>query len=217
MNLFKTSIGKKILMALSALFLIVFLIQHFLINITSTFDKELFNFLSHFMGTNFLVQFLFQPILITGVIFHFVMGFILEYKNQNSTQYKNIKSMHKKNSLWISRNMIISGLAILSFIILHFIDFWIPEINYKYINNYLPDPDRYYVELSHKFDNLARVIVYCISFVFLSLHLLHGFRSSIKSLGFSIHSTRFITVVTVSYSILIPLGFCFIAVFHYLY
>ena len=51
-------------MALSGLFLVVFLTQHFLINVTSVFSEDIFNKLSHFMGTNPLVQFVLQPILI---------------------------------------------------------------------------------------------------------------------------------------------------------
>ena len=75
---FDSSIARKVSMALSAIFLMVFLLQHFAINLTSVFSAEIFNQISHFMGTNPLVQFVLQPILIFGVIFHFVMGFILE-------------------------------------------------------------------------------------------------------------------------------------------
>ncbi|MDG1247256.1 MAG: hypothetical protein P8N64_02760, partial [Flavobacteriaceae bacterium] len=57
MKLMSSSIGRKILMALSGLFLVVFLTQHFLINITSVFSENLFNTLSHFMGNNPIVQF----------------------------------------------------------------------------------------------------------------------------------------------------------------
>ena len=71
-------------MAISAIFLMVFLLQHFLINITSVFSESLFNMLSHFMGTNPLVQFLLQPILIAGVLFHFIMGFVLEFENRKA-------------------------------------------------------------------------------------------------------------------------------------
>ena len=62
------------------------LLQHFAINITSIFPNngETFNKLSHFMGTNPVVQYALQPVLIIGVVFHFVMGFILELKNTNS-------------------------------------------------------------------------------------------------------------------------------------
>ena len=74
----QTSIIKKFAMAISGLFLIIFLLQHFIINITSVFSESIFNQFSHFMGKNFVVQFIAQPILIFGVIFHFVMGFYLE-------------------------------------------------------------------------------------------------------------------------------------------
>ena len=71
-------------MALSALFLIIFLLQHFVINFTSVLSPDLFNQLSHFMGTNPLVQFALQPILLLGVVFHFVMGFVLEIQNKRA-------------------------------------------------------------------------------------------------------------------------------------
>ena len=78
-------------MAISAIFLMVFLLQHFLINITSVFSEDLFNMLSHFMGTNPLVQFVLQPVLIAGVIFHFVMGFYLEIQNRKASKYEYFK------------------------------------------------------------------------------------------------------------------------------
>ena len=105
-NFIATSIGKKFAMALSAIFLMVFLLQHFLINITSVFSADIFNFLSHFMGTNPLVQFILQPILIAGVIFHFVMGFYLEFQNRKATEYEYHKVRGGANSTWMSRNMI---------------------------------------------------------------------------------------------------------------
>ena len=75
-TLIKTSLAKKFAMALSGLFLVFFLLQHFTINLTSVFSEQVFNELSHFMGNNPLVQFVLQPVLIFGVIFHFVMGFV---------------------------------------------------------------------------------------------------------------------------------------------
>ena len=80
----KSSIGRKIAMALAAFFLMVFILQHFAINILSVFNPDLFNEASHFMGNNPLVQFVLQPVLIFGVVFHFVMGFVLEFKNKAS-------------------------------------------------------------------------------------------------------------------------------------
>ena len=182
-KIFKSSIGRKIAMALSGIFLIVFLTQHFLINITSVFSEDIFNILSHFMGNNPLVQFILQPILIAGVLFHFVMGFVLEWQNRKARPVTYAMYKGSKNSMFVSRNMIISGLVILSFLVLHFYDFWVPEMDYKYIKSLPEDPNRYYEELIEKFENPVRVGLYCLAFIFLALHLVHGLSSSTQSLG----------------------------------
>lgn len=215
-NLFSTSIGKKFAMAISAIFLMIFLLQHFIINITSVFSEDIFNMLSHFMGTNPLVQFILQPILIAGVLFHFIMGFYLEIQNRKAAKYEYQKEKGSANSTWMSRNMITSGLVILAFLVLHFIDFWVPEMNYKYIEFLPEDPNRYYEELVHKFENPLRVAIYCISFVLLALHLLHGFTSSLRSMGTNKSYVSSAKTAGIVYSIGIPLGFCVIAIFHYL-
>ena len=213
---FDSSIARKISMALSAIFLMVFLLQHFAINLTSVFSADIFNQISHFMGTNPLVQFVLQPILIFGVIFHFVMGFILEIRNNRSSKVKYAYNNGSANSTWMSRNMIWSGLVILSFLVLHFIDFWIPEMNYKYIEFLPDDPNRYYEELVHKFEKPWRVLLYCISFGLLSMHLLHGFSSALKSMGANKYYSKFVKNLIHLYSIGIPLGFCFIALYHFI-
>ena len=215
MKLIDSSIGRKILMALSGLFLVVFLTQHFLINITSVFSESIFNMISHFMGTNPIVQFILQPILIFGVIFHFIMGFYLEIINRTSRGKNYSRYVGKDNSSWISRNMIISGGVVLSFLFLHFYDFWVPEMNYKYIEFLPNDPDRYYEELIHKFGNPVRVGLYCLSFIFLALHLVHGLSSSTQSLGTNNKYATTIEKISFAFGIAIPLGFCFIALYHF--
>src|SRR5690606_734225 len=112
---FKSSIGRKVAMALSAFFLMFFLLQHFAINILSVFSADAFNDVSHFIGTNFFVQVVFQPILIFGVIIQFVMVILLENKNNKDKQIFYVKYNGSANSTWMSRNMIFSGLVILAF------------------------------------------------------------------------------------------------------
>jgi succinate dehydrogenase / fumarate reductase, cytochrome b subunit len=211
----KSSIGRKFAMAISALFLIIFLLQHFIINVTSVFSAAIFNELSHFMGTNLLIQLALQPVLIFGVVFHFVMGFVLEVANRNARPLSYTKYNGNANASWVSRNMIWSGLVILAFIALHFIDFWFPEINYKYIQSHPKDPTRYYDELVEKFHNPARVIAYVTAFVFLAMHLLHGFQSSFQSVGLNNKYSPAVQKIGKLYAILIPLGFIFIALFHH--
>lgn len=203
-------------MALSGLFLVVFLTQHFTINLTSVFSENIFNKISHFMGNNFVVQFILQPILIFGVVFHFIMGFILEYINRKSRDTSYVSFKGSSNSNWMSRNMIYSGIVILSFLGLHFYDFWIPEINYKYVEVLPLDQDRYYQELVHKFESPIRTTIYSVSFVFLALHLYHGFSSSFQSVGFNNKYSSALKLFANGFSIIIPLGFIFIAIFHHL-
>ena len=217
----KSSIGRKIAMALSAFFLMFFILQHFAINILSVFNPDAFNEVSHFMGTNPLVQFVLQPILIFGVVFHFVMGFVLEFKNRASRSVSYAVNNGSANSTWMSRNMIYSGGFILIFLVIHFIDFWIPELNVKYLvgdtSGLLADGSdyRYFEELQHKFVPLWRVILYCIGFIFLALHLLHGFNSAFQSVGGNNKYTNSLKNVGKAYAVLIPLGFIVIALFHF--
>ena len=75
------------------------------------------------------------------------MGFILEYQNNSARKYKYYKNI--PSASWMSQNMILSGAMILLFLIIHFIDFWIPEIQYKYIDIVSEDPNRYFEELKH--------------------------------------------------------------------
>ncbi|WGD35594.1 succinate dehydrogenase cytochrome b subunit [Olleya sp. YS] len=219
-GIFNSSIGRKFAMALSALFLMIFILQHFAINILSVFSPDAFNEASHFMGTFWAVQYLLQPVLIFGVIFHFVMGFILEIQNNRARAISYAKNNGSANSTWMSRNMIWSGGFILVFLVIHFIDFWIPEINTKYIvgdmSGTLPNGEfRYYEELVHKFEPIWRVALYCIGFVFLALHLLHGFNSAFQSVGANNKYTKGLKGFSKVYAIGIPLGFIFIALFHH--
>lgn len=212
-----SSIGRKFLMALSAIFLLIFLLQHLVINSLSVIHPESFNSVSHFMGYNPVIQGVMQPVLLFAVLFHFIMGFILELKNRNSRDVKYAYNKPSANSSWVSRNMIFSGLTILAFFVLHFIDFWVPEMQYKYIASNVPDAHRYHHELVHKFENVYRVAAYVVAFIFLALHLLHGFQSSFQSIG-ARHPKYQNTIQLAGkiYGIAIPAGFIFIAVYHYL-
>lgn len=214
-GLIKSSIARKVIMALSGLFLIFFLAQHFTINFTSVIDPDTFNSWSHFMGYNGLVQYLLQPILIAGVIVHFVLGIALELQNRKARGIRYQKYKGGANASWMSRNMIITGLVVLAFLGLHFYDFWFPEIDYKYFSGNPEDPTRYYEETVHKFEPFWRTLLYIISFVLLALHLWHGFASSFQSMGMNNKYSGAIKSFTKIYAIAIPLGFIFIALYHH--
>lgn len=204
-------------MALSGFFLLFFLLQHLTINFLSVISPDTFNEVSHFMGYNPVVQFLLQPVLLFGVVFHLVMGMYLELQNNKARGVKYASNKANANSTWMSRNMLITGIMILLFLALHFIDFWIPEIDYKFISVSPEDPTRYWEELHHKFENMIRVGVYVLSFIFLGLHLMHGFQSAFQSVGFNHNKyTPILKKLGTIYAIVVPATFIFIALFHHL-
>ncbi|KQS94257.1 succinate dehydrogenase cytochrome b subunit [Chryseobacterium sp. Leaf394] len=215
-GLTSSTIGRKYAMALSAMFLLSFLVIHLSSNITSIFSVDVYNEVAHFMGYNPLVQYALQPVLTIGILFHFIMGFILEIKNNKARPIKYANNNGSANSTWVSRNMIISGAVILAFFALHFYDFWFPELDYKFIQANTPDETRYWDELHHKFHDIWRVVLYVISFVLLGMHLAHGFQSSFQSVG-ARHPkyTPVIKAIGFWFSVIVPLGFIIIAVFHY--
>jgi len=211
----KSSIAKKVAMALSGLFLISFLSLHFFINLTSVFSADTFNTMSHFMGYNPIIQFVMQPVLVAGVVFHFVMGFVLDIKNRSARPIAYAKYNGAANASWASRNMIVSGVVVLAFLGLHMYDFWFAEMNYKYIAVNVIDENRYYEELVHKFESPIRTGLYSFAFLLLSLHLWHGFNSSFQSVGFNNKYSKALHKLGYTFAIVIPFGFIVIALFHH--
>lgn len=213
-------------MALSGFFLLFFLLQHLTINFISVISEDGFNEASHFMGTNPLVQFLLQPVLAFGVFFHLGMGIRLELQNRAARPVKYAMNKGSENSSWMSRNMIITGIMVLLFLGLHFYDFWIPELNVKFVQGDMsglidpmyPDSGmRYWEELHHKFHDPIRVGIYVLSFVFLALHLMHGFQSAFQSVGFNHKKyTPAIKQLSNIYAVVVPLGFIIVAVYHFM-
>jgi succinate dehydrogenase / fumarate reductase cytochrome b subunit len=214
-GILNSSIGRKFAMALSALFLMFFLLQHFAINILSVFSPDAFNEASHFMGTFWAVQFILQPILIIGIIFHFTMGIILELKNRKSREVKYAKNNGNANSTWMSRNMIWTGLLIEAFLIVHMSQLWWHEMMVKYITPQTENPTRYYEELVKHFESPVIVGIYVVAFIFLALHLLHGFNSAFQSIGANNKYTKSLKGISKVYAIGIPVGFIFIALYHH--
>lgn len=210
-----SSIARKVAMSLSALFLIIFLIIHLAVNLTSLCSADVFNQASHFMGTNPVIQFAMQPVLIFGVVFHFVMGFVLELRNSRARNVKYAKYNGGASASWVSRNMVYTGGVVLAFLVLHFGDFWVPEISHKYIHALPEDPTRYYHELQEKFVPMWRVAAYVVAFVLLGLHLAHGFQSAFQSIGFNNKYTKCVKTLGTIYSIVIPLGFIIVALYHH--
>ena len=177
----KSSIAKKIAMALSGLFLVTFLSIHFFINLTSVFNEDLFNILAHFMGNNPLIQFAMQPVLILGVLFHFIMGFVLDFKNRASRPIGYAKIDGAANSSWYSRSMGILGSLLLIFLVVHLAHFWVDTKVAVFSGK--ADEHNTFLEMKKVFSHWWIVLLYTVGVISLLYHLLHGFQSAFQTLG----------------------------------
>jgi succinate dehydrogenase / fumarate reductase cytochrome b subunit len=126
--LFSSSIGKKIVMALTGIFLVVFLVVHCYVNANIFFGnaEENFNRAAHFMGSNLLVR-ITEIGLFAGFILHIVQGYKLELQNRGSRKTRYAVTAGNKTSKWYSRSMAILGTLILLFLIIHLAHFWVPS------------------------------------------------------------------------------------------
>ena len=202
-----SSVGRKVVMSLSGLFLITFLLVHLGVNLTLFVGPETFNGASHFMATNPIIQVM-QYVLAAGFIFHIAMGIKLELKNRASRPIKYAKNNAAANSGWASRNMIYTGILILLFIILHLKDFFV-KIKFGEVH------DDYQL-VTQLFKNPIYVLIYVIAFLLLGIHLSHGFQSAFTSVG--ARAPKYLKCVKnlgMLFSYFIALGFSIIAIYFY--
>lgn len=198
-NLLTTSIGKKLLMSVSGLFLILFLFVHLTLNSFLLLDGvmgfkegQFFNAGSHFMATNPFIKII-EPILALGFMVHILYSLILTFQNRKARGPQRYASGNKTTGVeWASQNMLVLGIAILAFLIVHMIDFflrmrgyiaWVPaEVEFPFFGTMAKGEDAYSL-VNSTFQILPTVILYVIGSVALAFHLSHGFWSSFQTIG----------------------------------
>jgi len=199
-------------MALSGLFLIIFLVTHLVINLLTLFpSKDLFNDAAHFMATNPVIYAM-QYILALGFIIHIGMGIKLTIQNKMARSKNYAYNQMSKNTDISSRSMIISGGLVLVFLVLHLRDYF---YQMKFVG--LPEGTTDYDLVVNLFTNPYYTGVYVASFIVLGFHLNHGFKSAFQSVGANHKKYNpIIKAASVGYSITIALGFSTIAIFHFI-
>ena len=207
-----SSIVRKFIMALSGLFLIVFLITHLVINsLTLASSKDLFNEAAHFMATNPIIYAM-QYVLALGFIIHIGMGIKLTIQNKRARSQEYVYNKMSKNTDLSSRSMIVSGGLVIVFLALHLRDYF---YQMKFVG--LPEGTTDYDLVVNLFTNPYYTAVYVIAFIVLGVHLNHGFKSAFQSMGANHKKYNpLIKIVSTSYSIVIALGFSTIAIFHFI-
>jgi succinate dehydrogenase / fumarate reductase cytochrome b subunit len=207
-----SSIVRKFIMALSGLFLIIFLITHLVINsLTLASSKDLFNEAAHFMATNPIIYAM-QYVLALGFIIHIGMGIKLTIQNKRARSQEYVYNKMSKNTDLSSRSMIVSGGLVIVFLALHLRDYF---YQMKFVG--LPKGTTDYDLVVNLFTNPYYTAVYVIAFIVLGIHLNHGFKSAFQSMGANHKKYNpLIKIVSTAYSIVIALGFSTIAIFHFI-
>jgi len=209
-SFFGTSVTKKIVMALAGLFLIVFLMVHLGINFfLLSDDPTTFNSAAHFMASNPVIK-VFELVLIGGILIHIIWGVILQIQNwmARPNRYQVVASTQTS---FFSKYMIYTGLIILIFLIIHFVNFYFIKLGL--IEG---DHENFYGMAQELFKIPGYIIFYVVSFIILAFHLNHAFQSAFQTLGLN-HAKYMPCIKTIGliYSIVIPLGFVVIPVIIY--
>ncbi|MCK5101795.1 MAG: succinate dehydrogenase cytochrome b subunit [Cyclobacteriaceae bacterium] len=220
-KMLSSTLGKKLLMSLTGLFLISFLTIHLIGNLAifSNDNGLAFNTYAAFMSTNPLIGTV-SYLLYAGIILHVVIAIILYFSNSSARPVKYKVQNAKENSTWSSRSMTLLGLLILAFILLHLKDFWWQYKHnggYQFVEDANGNKD-IYILVIQQFKTTFALISYLVGLVALFLHLKHGFQSAFQTLGLEHKKyTPAIKAIGIAYAIIVPLAFATMPVYVYFF
>jgi succinate dehydrogenase / fumarate reductase, cytochrome b subunit len=204
-----SSLGKKVVMGATGLFLVTFLLVHCFINALIFFNDGglTFNIGAHFMGTNWLIRTM-ELVLFFGLMLHIVQAAVLTRENQKARPVAYANPGGNVSSSWYSRSMGLLGTLLLMFLIIHLAHFWVPSRFTGISGEDANGNEDLYAVMQETFKHLWVVVVYVLSMVSMAYHLLHGFQSAFQTLGLNHKKyTPLIKKTGVWFSILIPLIF----------
>jgi len=189
--LFKSSIGRKVVMSITGLFLVLFLTFHVCMNLVALFSAEAYNMICEFLGANWYAL-AGTLVLAGGALIHILYAFILYFQNRkargNDAYAVNVRP---KNVEWASQNMLVLGIAIAAFLTLHFYNFWakmqLVEILHKggmpVDEVALANAVNGAYHIAETFASSVYVLLYLIGLGALWFHLTHGFWSAFQTMG----------------------------------
>ena len=180
MNFLFSSIGRKIQIAISGLFFVIFLFFHLLNNLVLFAGEEAFNQMVGFLESIKPIIRIMEFALLGMLLMHIINAFIASYQNKKASSGKYAISPTPITASLNSRTMLVSGLIILSFFVIHLRFLW-------YTFQTTEDHNYFQILLQNKIGYLGHfptALFYIVAISFISVHLKHGFLSAFKSLGF---------------------------------
>jgi len=202
-----SSISKKFVMAIAGLFLLFFLPVHLGINfLLLKSDPEPFNSASRFMATFPLVKIV-EALLMISILVHVIYGIFLQISNWFVHPVKYV-SDNKSETSFFSKFMIWTGASVLTFLVLHFFNFYFIKLGIVEGN-----PEDFYSVVHYLFKIPAYNLIYLVCFVLLGFHLYHAIISAFQTLGLNHRIwTPIIKKTALIYAIAIPSGFAIISI-----
>jgi len=216
-NALTSSLGRKLLMALTGLFLILFLMGHLAGNLLLfKSDGQAFNEYAKFMTTNPAVKVL-SIITYISILLHVVYSIVITRSNKTARPVGYAVTLGSESSKWSSRNMGILGTIVLLFLVVHLKSFWyemrfgtLPLVNYPEIGEYRD----LYTVVAATFTQWWYVALYVIAMIGLGYHLSHGFESAFQTLGLNHKKyTPILEKLGLGFAIIVPALFASIPLF----
>jgi succinate dehydrogenase / fumarate reductase cytochrome b subunit len=201
---FTSAVGRKIVMALTGLFLISFLLVHVglnscIFNDLPIFNPEdngsMFNRAAHFMGASLVIRIM-EIGLFATIILHIVQGYAVEIKNRSRRKQGYEVALGNRGSKWYSRSMALLGTLIFLFLIMHVSHFWVPSrithdlqpATYGYTETH-----NLFLRMFEVFQQPVVVMLYLLGVSSLAFHLFHGFHSAFRTMG--VHNKKYLTML----------------------
>ena len=192
MWLLNSSVGRKLIMSISGLFLVLFLLFHMSMNVAAVFSEEAYNMICAFLGANWYAV-VATLVLAAGVVIHIVYALILTLQNRKARGNDRYAVNAKPKGVeWASQNMFVLGLIILLFLGLHVSQFWykmmFAELTGHHevaLGSMMVSPTDGAAFLRYYFSNIIVVVLYLIWFVAIWFHLTHGIWSAFQTIGWN--------------------------------
>lgn len=217
MWLSNSSIGRKVVMSLTGLFLVLFLTFHMSMNVVAVISADGYNMICNFLGANWYAL-VGTAIIAAGAVLHIIYAFWLTLQNRkargNDAYAVNVRP---KSVEWASQNMLVLGIIVFVGLALHLYHFWF-KMQFNEITGILPDvnPHDGVALIRETFNCPITVVLYLIWFVAIWFHLTHGFWSAIQTLGINNHVwfNRWKCISNI-FTTIIVLGFAVVLIYFY--
>ena len=188
MWLFNSSIGRKVVMSVTGIALILFLTFHGCMNVVALFSEEGYNMICEFLGANWYAVVATLGLAALAVI-HIVYAFILTAQNRTArgdNRYEVATQVNAGKVEWASKNMLVLGLIICIGLLVHLWNFWY-NMMFAELVGAMPaiSPTDGFGWMKETFSNPVFVVIYIVWFAAIWFHLTHGFWSAMQTLGVS--------------------------------